>query len=153
LAALDRWQVAVDDSGGGSLSDHPAGIFARLVARVALGGCEPVPLLALLKHPLCRLGKHEFAHAAAVGFLERAVLRGPRPLPGTGGLRHALQSLRLQRHELHRADPRKALSDADLDAADALAADLAQALQPLESLKAKTATPVSRECFFLCFVG
>jgi ATP-dependent helicase/nuclease subunit B len=140
LAALDRWQVAVDDSGGDSLSDSPAGIFARLVASVALGGCEPVPLLALLKHPLCRLGKHEFAHAPAIALLERAVLRGPRPLPGTGGLRHALQSLRTQRDRLHRTDPRKTLSDTDLDAADALAATLAEALQPLESLKVKAAT-------------
>ena len=140
LAALDRWQVPVDDSGGDSLADNAAGIFARLVAHVALGGCEPIPLLAMLKHPLCRLGRHEFAHAPAIALLERAVLRGPRPLPGTGGLRHALQTLRTQRTELHRSDPRRHLSDQDLDAADNLAAGLAQALAPLETLKGKSAT-------------
>lgn len=140
LAALDRWQVAVDDSGGDSLSDTQAGIFARLVASVALGGCEPVPLLALLKHPLCRLGKHEFAHAPAVALMERAILRGPRPLPGTAGLRHALQTLRTQRKELHRGDPRKHLSDQDLDTADILVDCLVQALAPLEALKGKPTT-------------
>src|SRR5574340_113628 len=56
LAALGRWQVPVDDSGGDPLSDTPAGVFAHLAADVALGGLAPIPLLALLKHPLLRLG-------------------------------------------------------------------------------------------------
>jgi ATP-dependent helicase/nuclease subunit B len=140
ISALGRWQVAVDDSGGDSLSDNPAGVFSRLVASVALGGCEPVPLLALLKHPLCRLGQHEFANAPAVALLERAILRGPRPRPATGGLRHALQSLRTQRNQLHRSDPRRTLSDADLDVASTLVDKLAEALAPLETLKAKSIT-------------
>jgi ATP-dependent helicase/nuclease subunit B len=138
IAALDRWQVAVDDSGGDSLADNPAGIFARLVASVALGGCEPVPLLALLKHPLCRLGKHEFAHAPAVALLERAILRGPRPLPGTRGLRHALQTLYAQKEKLHPADPRRALSNQDIENAATLVEALADALAPLESVRSKT---------------
>jgi ATP-dependent helicase/nuclease subunit B len=139
IAGLDRWRVAVDDSGGDSLSDTAAGIFARQVAIVAIGGCEPVPLLALLKHPLCRLGKHEFAHTAAVSLLERAVLRGPRPLAGTAGLRHALQSLRTQKQQLHPADPRAVLNDQDLDRADALVASVAEAIAPLETFKVRTA--------------
>ena len=59
LSALERWNVPVDDSGGDALADTPAGIFARLAAQVALGGVEPVPLLALLKHPLCKLGRDD----------------------------------------------------------------------------------------------
>ena len=42
VAALERWQVPVDDSGGDSLADTPAGVFARLAAETALGGLEPV---------------------------------------------------------------------------------------------------------------
>ena len=38
VAALARWHVAVDDSGGDSLADTPAGVFARLAAEAALGG-------------------------------------------------------------------------------------------------------------------
>src|SRR5437588_340626 len=84
-SALARWNVPVDDSGGDALSDTPAGVFARLAAEAALDGLPPVTLLALLKHPLCRLD------AAAVSTLERAILRGPRPKRGTAGLAHALQ--------------------------------------------------------------
>ena len=40
----------------------------------------------LLKHPLLRLGAAAGAHARAIAALERAVLRGPRPRPGTAGL-------------------------------------------------------------------
>ena len=36
LAALARWNVPVDDSGGDALADTPAGVFARLAAEAAL---------------------------------------------------------------------------------------------------------------------
>src|SRR5512137_80459 len=55
VAALERWRVPVDDSGGDSFADTSAGVFARLAAEGALGGLEPITLLALLKHPLLRL--------------------------------------------------------------------------------------------------
>src|SRR5690242_5972533 len=78
VSALARWKVPVDDSGGDVLADTSAGVFARLAAEVALGGLEPVPLLALLKHPLLRLGAAYGAHDQAVATLEQALLRGPR---------------------------------------------------------------------------
>jgi ATP-dependent helicase/nuclease subunit B len=133
VAALARWNVPVDDSGGNSLADTPAGVFARLAAEAALGGLAPVKLLALLKHPLLRLG----AHGQAVNVLERAILRGPRPRPGTAGLGHALATFRRERHSLHPGDPRKTLTDRDLDGASALIACLADALSPLETLGAE----------------
>src|SRR5688572_30886000 len=49
LAALGRWNVPVDDSGGDALSDTRSGVFARLVAEAALEGLPPVTLLAMLK--------------------------------------------------------------------------------------------------------
>ena len=55
-AALKRWNIEADDTAGEKLAATPAGVFARLAAEVALGGLAPVPLLALLKHPLLRLG-------------------------------------------------------------------------------------------------
>ena len=126
VAALERWNVPVDDSGGDALADIAAGMFARLAAEAALKGCEPVTLLALLRHPLCRLGGDESAHLPAIALLERAILRGPRPRAGTDGLEHALQSLRAQRDTLHRSDPRGSLTDRDLDRA----ADLIAKLKP-----------------------
>ena len=119
LAALARWNVAVDDSGGDALADTPAGVFARLVAEAALGGLAPVTLLALLKHPLLRLGARRDAHTGAIAALELAVLRGPRPKPGTEGLIAGADEFpRPARRRCYRSDPRKQLSDAELDAAD-----------------------------------
>ena len=136
MAALARWNVAVDDSRGVSLADMPEGIFARLAAQTALAGVAPVPLLALLKHSCAKFD------AAGVATLERAILRGPRPKHGSAGLQQALTALRgeIANHRagaetsLHRSDPRLALSEAELAAAAAVLAQLATALRPLESL-------------------
>src|SRR5512144_487152 len=135
VASLARWDVKVDDSGGDALADTGAGLFARLAAEVALGGLEPVPLLALLKHPLLRLGQRQGAHDQAVAALERALLRGPRPRAGTKALAHALETFRATRDDLHPSDQRKSIRNDDLDAAAALIEKIAAALAPLETLK------------------
>jgi ATP-dependent helicase/nuclease subunit B len=135
LAALDRWNVPVDDSGGDALTDTPAGVFARLAAEAALNRLEPVTLLALLKHALLRLGAGPNAHHRAIAALERAVLRGPRPKAGSAGLTHALATYEATRAELHRRDPRGFVTDADLSDAKAMVAALAKALAPLETPK------------------
>ncbi len=134
-AALERWQVVVDDSGGDALADTAAGVFARLAAEASLGGLEPVPLLALLKHPLLRLGKARSAHDHAIAALESALLRGPRPKPGSKGLTHALVTFRATRGDLHVSDPRRRINDGELDAAQALIDKLADALKPLETFR------------------
>ena len=136
VAALERWHVAADDSGGDPLPETQAGRFARLAAEAALDGLKPVALLALLKHPLLRLGAPAGAHGETIAVLERAVLRGPRPKPGSDGLAHALASFRANRDDLHRSDSRKALQPEQLDAAAELVERLKTALAPLESLKA-----------------
>lgn len=136
LAALARWNVPVDDSGGDGLADTPAGVFARLTAEAALGGLAPVQLLAMLKHPLARVDPR------GVAALERAILRGPRPKPGTCGLAQALTSFRAELEKLRRAqtsslyrlDPRASLGGGELDAAAALVANLKTALEPLETI-------------------
>src|SRR5579862_3887698 len=145
LAALKRWDITAEDSGGDALADTPAGTFARLAAEAALGGLAPVTLLALLKHPRLRIGADH-----AVATLERAILRGPRPRPGTHGLAHALETFRGlldkfrrgEKVDLHRSDPRTVLSDAALESAADLVTRLGGALAPLESL-GTTARPLS----------
>jgi ATP-dependent helicase/nuclease subunit B len=141
-AALDRWSITVDDTGGDPLADTTAGVFARLAADVAVNGLAPVALLALLKHRLLRLDGAAGAHAHAIVTLERAVLRGPRPRAGSKGLAHALSVVREElakfrrkdNSSLHPSDPRIALADDDLAAAAALLDALAHALAPLEQL-------------------
>jgi ATP-dependent helicase/nuclease subunit B len=148
VAALARWNVPVYDSGGDRLPDTPAGVFARLVADTAIGHVAPVPLLALLKHPMLRLGRAQGGWTRAIIALERAVLRGPRPRAGSAGLAHALKTFREAlagwragaRDGFHRSDPRLTIEDADLTAATELAAMLQAALAPLEGAGVKPLT-------------
>lgn len=144
IAALGRWNLEFDDSGGDALTDTSAGIFARLAAEAATSGLEPPTLLALIKHPLCRLGGAPAAFKEAIEALELALLRGTRPQPGSGGLARDLSRFRQEltklrngeTSSLHRAEPRARLRDEELDAAQALIELLQKALAPLESLGA-----------------
>ncbi len=88
-AELARHGVTADDSAGEALAGTPAGAFLRLLARLVAEDFAPVPLLAVLKHPLCAGGWDRVAWLRAARRLERAVLRGPRPAPGLAGLREA----------------------------------------------------------------
>src|SRR6185312_1900481 len=144
MAALGRWNLAFDDSGGDALMDTQTGIFARLVADAACNGLEPPTLLALLKHPLCRLGRPEHGWVRAAATLELAILRGTRPPPGSKGIadefaRFCIELDKLNRGEtssLHRAEPRTRLKPHRLDEARALIAALQNALAPLEGANA-----------------
>ncbi|TAK46691.1 MAG: double-strand break repair protein AddB [Xanthobacteraceae bacterium] len=139
IAALARWNLAVDDSGGDALTDTAAGVFARLTAQAATE-LAPAFLLALLKHGLFRLGRAEGAWRPAIAALELALLRGPRPPSGSTGLARAFAAFRaslnrLRRGEdspLHPSEPRARLTTDDCAAAHDLIARLAEALAPLE---------------------
>jgi ATP-dependent helicase/nuclease subunit B len=142
MAALGRWNLEFDDSSGDALMDTSAGIFARLVAETAAKGLEPPTLLALMKHPLFRLGDAHAALKHAIEVLELALLRGTRPPAGSGGLardfdrfRTELRKLRgSETSSLHASEQRAKLRDEDLDQAQALIAALQKALSPLESM-------------------
>ena len=90
-AELRRWEIAVDDSAGVPLGETPPGAYLRLTARLVAEDAAPVPLLAALKHPLAAGGMAPAAWRRSVRAMERAILRGPRPAPGFGGLRAALK--------------------------------------------------------------
>ncbi|TKT71111.1 double-strand break repair protein AddB [Afipia massiliensis] len=143
MASLGRWNLAFDDSGGDSLMDTSAGIFARLAAQTIAEELAPPSLLALLKHPLFRLGQTQGAFTKAIGDLELALLRGTRPAAGSEGLARDFARFRtelgkLRRKEpsaIHRSEPRAQLDAASLDAVQALITDLAAAFKPLEDLR------------------
>ena len=78
-ARLARWGLEVDTSAGSPLSGHPVGVMAQLVARAATDATDPVRLLAILKHPLVRLGLDGEAIRRPRRDLEKHGLRGPRP--------------------------------------------------------------------------
>jgi len=139
-AELARWNIQVDDSAGRPLDQTAPAILALLAAKLALNGCEPIDLLALLKHPLTRLGLPVRDIRSAARALERGVIRGPRARPGTDGLRLAVAASREDAGKAH--TPRwKKIHDADWDVIADLVDRLAIALKPLEDL-ALTGAPL-----------
>ncbi len=56
-AELERWDIKIDDSAGRPLAVTPIGSFLRLVAQVAQQEFGRVDVLALMKHPLCGMGR------------------------------------------------------------------------------------------------
>jgi len=87
---LKRWGITIDDSAGEPLARTPPGAFLRLVADAVAERFAPIPVLALLKHPLAAGGETSAIFRAKVRDLEIAALRGPRPAPGLRGLRRIL---------------------------------------------------------------
>ncbi|HLY58728.1 MAG TPA: double-strand break repair protein AddB [Stellaceae bacterium] len=86
-AELRRWEIEIDDSGGVPLARTPPAAFLRLLGEAALERLAPVPLLALLQHPLAAAGLPAVEFREHVRAFERECLRGPRPAPGLAGLR------------------------------------------------------------------
>lgn len=128
-AELARFGVEVDDSAGEPLAETAPGRLARLVARAAAEGCAPVPLFALLSHPLATLGLKPCEKAEALAALELVALRGPRPRAGMAGLRQAVEAF--DREDLHRLDPRRRVDAGALQRARDLVARLEAALASL----------------------
>jgi len=142
-AELARWSIQSDDSAGRPLDQTAPAILAILAAKLAVNGCEPIDLLALLKHPLARLGLPVRDIRAAARALERGVIRGQRPRPGTDGMVRAVAACREAAENVH--IPRwKKIHEGDWDVIADLVARLQAALAPLEGLAAQT-TPVPIE--------
>ena len=85
-ALLRRWNIQADDSAGQPLSKLAPGTLLLAIAAAAAEELAPVPLLALLKHPLVGGKDDDRAEwLENVRSLDRA-LRGPRPPAGLAGL-------------------------------------------------------------------
>ncbi|MCJ2068794.1 double-strand break repair protein AddB [Methylobacterium sp. J-030] len=122
---LLRWGIVAEDSAGLSLAGSPAGRLARLAAELAAdlarnqADAIPARLIALLSHPMVRLGLPRADVVRGAAALEIGLLRGPVPAPGFSGLRTALAAERAGPPE-HRPRAKRRLKDIDWD----LAADL-----------------------------
>lgn len=127
-AHLRRWNVEVDDSAGRPLSTTPPGALLIGLAQAAAEAFAPVPLLALVKHPLVMAGEHRLPWLDGMRLLDLA-LRGPRPAAGlTGIARHLASGVGRERGA--RA------------AAAIWWSDAATLLQPLEAAFASPAVPL-----------
>jgi len=78
-AELLRFGVRADDSGGAPLMNTPPSVLLRLLVETALRPGDPVPVVALLKHPLLTLGMDRAEVRRAAETIELVALRG-----GTG---------------------------------------------------------------------
>ena len=128
-ADLARWDITIDDSGGEPLATSPYGVLARLALACGERACMPAQWLALLAHPLARLGQPRAEVERLAGLLEIAVLRGvltnrDRPLEMVA----AARTLAADSHA-HPACAR--ITGADWDALTHLVAALHGALAPL----------------------
>jgi ATP-dependent helicase/nuclease subunit B len=85
-AHLGRWEIEADDSAGRPLSQTPPGTLLVAAACAAAERFAPVPLLALLKHPLVMAKTDRLGWLDGARLLDRA-LRGPRPAAGLDGLK------------------------------------------------------------------
>jgi ATP-dependent helicase/nuclease subunit B len=144
---LQRWEIAIDDSGGVPLARTPHGVLARLVAQAGLSGLDALTILALLKHPIAAFGVEAAAIRRAARALERAVLRGPKIRPGAGSgltaLRAALEARRRAVADAERTTvAATGLTSDDFDAAAALIDRIEAALASLIAIAAHEPNPV-----------
>lgn len=79
---LKRWDITVDDSAGQPLNTTYTGEWLMRIAASFASLHAAVPLLAMLKHPLCAGGdnwpRDAMPYRAFVRHLDKHVLRGPR---------------------------------------------------------------------------
>ncbi len=135
-AELRRFGIEADDSGGRPLAATPPAALLSLLLETAARPGDPLPILALLKHPLLLLGLERGVVRRAAETIELVALRGGTGRPDIAGLR-PLFDARFTELAGDRRQPfwLARMSDARLDAARDLLDRLAQATQPLQALR------------------
>jgi ATP-dependent helicase/nuclease subunit B len=88
---LEAWGIKVDDSAGRPLIKTPPGALLDLAINAVASRFAPAELVALLKHPLTRLGLDPFAARRAARALEIAAFRTPYLGEGLDGVEAALE--------------------------------------------------------------
>jgi ATP-dependent helicase/nuclease subunit B len=134
-ARLSVWDIAIEDAGGEPFARSIPGAFLDLVATTAEKDFAPIPLMSLLKHPLCRLGMAAAELRRGMYALEVAAFRAPYFGNGLDGAEAALeksQARRIKPVALRR------LTNADWDAARAVVARLRQAFTSMAKTFAST---------------
>ncbi|MCA1407121.1 double-strand break repair protein AddB [Ensifer sp. IC3342] len=133
-AELARFGIEADDSAGTPLAATAAGAVARLLLEAALRPGDPVPLVALLKHPLARFGETTEYVRRAADALELLALRGGTTNADISALVPLIeQALEKRKHDRHPAPWQSRLDDEDIAAARRLAERIASAAEPLAS--------------------
>lgn len=131
-AELARFGIEADDSAGTPLLSTPQGTLLRLLVEAALRPGDPVPLVALLKHPLARFGLPTTDVSDAVTALELTALRGGTAEIDISTLEPLLDAaLESQADDRHPPVWRTALPERAIPLARDLARRVADAVEPL----------------------
>jgi ATP-dependent helicase/nuclease subunit B len=132
---LETWGIRVDDSAGRPLAKTVPGTFLDLVIEAQDKALAPVPLMALLKHPLTRLGLAAGKVRRAARALEISAFRTTYLGEGIGAVEAALEGAA---RAATSGSPRRAavrrLRDQDWLSARELVARLKQALGSFDEL-------------------
>lgn len=132
---LETWGIRVDDSAGRPFAKTVPGTFLNLVIATIVGDFAPANVMALLKHPLCRLGMASFDIRRFGRALEIAAFRAPYLGRGLEGVAAALRSFAADRvagERRHMAAER--LWDDDVAGAGEIVKRLTEAYAPLSKL-------------------
>ncbi len=136
-AELSRWSIEVDDSAGEVLSASPHGRLARLIAHCSE---DPPSRLALLQHPLTRLGLSRADVETLSPLYEIGLARAPisRSLTDPASMIAAARTAFKDGHA-HRAQ--KQIADQDWQRLEDLLIRLATGLAPLQELRGRFGLP------------
>lgn len=144
---LESWGIRVDDSAGRPFAKTVPGAFLDLVVDAIAHAFEPARLMALLRHPLARLGLDSFAIRRAARYLELVAFRTTYLNRSLSGIRHALERADREVRQLGTRRDRAVgrLRPEDWQAAYDLVDRLDQAYGPLAELFAAPApVPLAR---------
>ena len=128
-ARLKRYDLTIDDSAGVPVARTAPGAFLDLVLGAVDTNFAPSELMALLKHPLARVGRSPFEIRSAARAVERGAFRDIYVGQGLEGARHALRAARDDEKRRHAP-----INEQEQAVALKLVADLEVAFAPLTAL-------------------
>ena len=139
---LARFNIAADDSGGRALRETQAATLMRLTMEAVFNPGDPVALLALLKHPLTRIGLERSVVRQAAETIELVALRGGTGRASLSGLA-AFFEKRLGEGSSAPFEPvwLRQITVAQIEAARAACGALSRCMEPLIAFAGK-AEPV-----------
>lgn len=136
---LESWGISVDDSAGRPFRKTVPGAFLDLVIHAASRNFEPAAVMAVLKHPLTRLGRPASDIRRAARALELIAFRTDYFGRGLDGIEAAIERAELQvASRTRRQQAVMQLKDSDWKATRDLVRRLRQAYQPLTDLYARS---------------
>lgn len=129
---LEAWGIKVDDSGGRPLAKTMPGAFMDQILEVITSDFAPAELLALLKHPLTRLGFERGESRLAARAVELIALRQPWLGGGLERIEQNVTETKTRLDEKRRTHPAiSRLSEEEWTLAGTLVTRLKAAFAPL----------------------